>query len=175
MHALFIGRFQPLHLGHLSVIQRALNETDHLYIAIGSAEQNFRPFNPFTTAERIQILKAALDEIGATPDKYTLIPIHNIDNFALWPHHVDLYVPPFQRIYTGSDVVMDLYNEVNKNRKEPYEIIHIKKELQISSTEIRERIIKKRNWQKYVPLSTAKLLTDWNAEARLPAIQEANK
>jgi len=173
--ALFIGRFQPLHLGHLSVIQRALSENEHLYIGIGSAENNFRPANPLTTSERIQLLRAALNEIGAPTEKYTIIPVPNINNFALWPAHLELYIPPFNKIYTGSDVVMNLFDEYNKNRKNPYEIIHVKKDLQISSTEIRDRILRKRQWQKFLPLAVSTLLQSWNIENRILAGQEAEK
>ena len=62
MKALFIGRFQPFHKGHLSVVQQAVKENGHLYIGIGSTQYNYEPYNPLTTAERIQIIEAALKE-----------------------------------------------------------------------------------------------------------------
>jgi nicotinamide-nucleotide adenylyltransferase len=175
MNSIFIGRFQPPHMGHLSVLQRAIHESDHLYIAIGSPLENFQSQNPFTVAERIQMLHYALKEISAPSEKYSIIPIPNINNYAIWPAHIESYIPDFQRIYTGSEVVATLFSEHNRKLREPYEIVFIKKDLQISSTEVRERIIRKRNWQKFVPLSVAKFLQDIHAEDRLPAIQEQKK
>ncbi|HDM88409.1 MAG TPA: nicotinamide-nucleotide adenylyltransferase, partial [Candidatus Bathyarchaeota archaeon] len=35
---LFIGRFQPPHLGHLHAIKQALEECDELIIVIGSSQ-----------------------------------------------------------------------------------------------------------------------------------------
>ncbi|MEM2947357.1 MAG: adenylyltransferase/cytidyltransferase family protein, partial [Candidatus Bathyarchaeia archaeon] len=34
---LFVGRFQPFHKGHLSVIEDILKEVDELVIVVGSA------------------------------------------------------------------------------------------------------------------------------------------
>ncbi|MCG8482154.1 MAG: adenylyltransferase/cytidyltransferase family protein, partial [Clostridia bacterium] len=35
----FIGRFQPFHLGHLAVIERALALSDQVIVLCGSAHQ----------------------------------------------------------------------------------------------------------------------------------------
>ena len=175
MPALFIGRFQPFHLGHLDVIKKAVKKTDRLFIGIGSSEANFRPANPFTASERFQMIEAALIENKIPPEKYTIIPVRNIDNYALWPAHVELYLPPFEKIYTGSDTVKSLYKNFNKNRKQPYQIINVQKELKISSTKIREFILKNKPWEQYVPKSVATLIKKWQGLERLKAIQEAEK
>jgi bifunctional NMN adenylyltransferase/nudix hydrolase len=52
----FIGRFQPLHLGHCAVIDRALELTDNLIIVIGSADTSRSPKNPFTFEERSRMI-----------------------------------------------------------------------------------------------------------------------
>ena len=64
--ALFIGRFQPFHEGHLSVVKRALRDNDFLLIGIGSAEEDYLPDNPFTAGERWEMIRAALDEAVRT-------------------------------------------------------------------------------------------------------------
>src|SRR3970040_1541422 len=51
--ALWIGRFQPFHLGHLSMAKRILAEVDELVIGIGSAQYSHTPENPFTAGERL--------------------------------------------------------------------------------------------------------------------------
>lgn len=56
----FIGRFQPLHVGHLQTIERALNEVDELVIVIGSARTARNLRNPFTADERRLMIESAL-------------------------------------------------------------------------------------------------------------------
>lgn len=58
--ALFIGRFQPVHTGHLSVALRALDRHDHLIIAIGSSNRSRRHQNPFTFEERREMWERSL-------------------------------------------------------------------------------------------------------------------
>lgn len=175
MTSLFIGRFQPLHLGHLSAIVNAVRESDHLIIGIGSSDENYRQVNPFTCAERIQMLQSALDEASVPREKYTLVPVPNINNFALWAQHVELYVPPFEKIYTGSPVVNKLFEEYNKKLATPYQIVQIQKEIKVSSTEVRERMLRNRKWDTLVPESVAALINKWQGVERLKAVQEEQK
>lgn len=55
----FIGRFQPLHIGHEHVIANALEQVDHLIVLVGSANVARDPRNPFTYAEREAMLRSA--------------------------------------------------------------------------------------------------------------------
>ena len=56
--ALFVGRFQPFHNGHLDAIQYILSTEDRVVLVIGSAEENNVPANPFTAGERFQMIEA---------------------------------------------------------------------------------------------------------------------
>jgi nicotinamide-nucleotide adenylyltransferase len=51
-YSLVIGRFQPLHLGHMDVIRKCADESDHLTIGIGSAQYSHTVDNPFSAGER---------------------------------------------------------------------------------------------------------------------------
>jgi len=51
-YGVFVGRFQPLHVGHETVVRAALEKVDTLIVLIGSARQARDPRNPFTFAER---------------------------------------------------------------------------------------------------------------------------
>ncbi|HEX7694762.1 MAG TPA: adenylyltransferase/cytidyltransferase family protein, partial [Sphingomonas sp.] len=55
----FIGRFQPLHIGHEHVVRQALSQVDHLIVLIGSANVARDPRNPFTYDERAAMLRKA--------------------------------------------------------------------------------------------------------------------
>ncbi len=55
----FIGRFQPLHIGHEHVVREALKNTKHLIALIGSANVARDPRNPFNYEERLAMFRKA--------------------------------------------------------------------------------------------------------------------
>lgn len=55
----FIGRFQPLHLGHEHTIRHALQRVKRLIVLIGSANIARDPRNPFTFDERAAMVRSA--------------------------------------------------------------------------------------------------------------------
>lgn len=58
----FIGRFQPPHLGHMAVIREALRRARQLIVLVGSAWQARSLRNPWRFEERQQMLRSAFDE-----------------------------------------------------------------------------------------------------------------
>lgn len=58
--AVYIGRFQPVHNGHLALLQHALHCARQVVVVIGSAGQSRSPKNPFTWQEREAMLRATL-------------------------------------------------------------------------------------------------------------------
>lgn len=78
-YAVFIGRFQPLHNGHIENIQNALKIADRVLILVGSAfaARNIR--NPFTFKERELMITAALQSIVETKDwfRFEIRPIRD--------------------------------------------------------------------------------------------------
>lgn len=56
----FIGRFQPFHNGHSAIVQAGLKLTDQLIILCGSAHQPRTIRNPWTVAEREQMIRGAV-------------------------------------------------------------------------------------------------------------------
>ena len=58
----FIGRFQPFHTGHQSVIDAALARARHVIILIGSAKEARSVRNPFTWEERASMITSAYSE-----------------------------------------------------------------------------------------------------------------
>lgn len=55
----FIGRFQPLHVGHEHVIRQALEQVGRLIVLVGSANVARDPRNPFTFTERKAMIRSA--------------------------------------------------------------------------------------------------------------------
>ncbi len=58
--AVFIGRFEPFHLGHLAILQRALALSQRVVVLVGSAEAPRTAKNPWTYSERVVMIQAAL-------------------------------------------------------------------------------------------------------------------
>lgn len=62
----FAGRFQPFHNGHKAVVDEALERAKKVALVLGSHDQPRNTRNPFTTAERIEMISAVYpDEVAA--------------------------------------------------------------------------------------------------------------
>ncbi|MEM2915309.1 MAG: adenylyltransferase/cytidyltransferase family protein, partial [Candidatus Bathyarchaeia archaeon] len=59
--ALYVGRFQPFHLGHLEAVKYMLRNSKEVIIVIGSAQESHTLTNPFTAGERVYMIRLALD------------------------------------------------------------------------------------------------------------------
>ena len=59
VRGILIGRMQPVHKGHMQVINKILEEVDEIIIGIGSAQLSYELKNPFTAGERVIMLKKA--------------------------------------------------------------------------------------------------------------------
>lgn len=105
---LFVGRFQPPHLGHLEAIKEILNNVDELVIVVAAAQYSYTMLNPFTAGERIEMLRLTLGELY---DKCYIIPVDDIPSNFLWPQHVLNYVPRVSVVYTLNPLVKLLFEE----------------------------------------------------------------
>ena len=56
----YIGRFQPPHLAHIQIMKQALKEGNQLIVLVGSANQPRTIKNPFTVAERAEMILASV-------------------------------------------------------------------------------------------------------------------
>lgn len=56
-YGVFVGRFQPFHIGHAHVVEQALQKVDKLIIVIGSADRARNTRNPFMTHERMDMIR----------------------------------------------------------------------------------------------------------------------
>lgn len=84
--AVVIGRFQPLHQGHLALLHEALERAQRVIVILGSAYKARTPKNPFTWQERAQLVQAALPEDACT--RLTLVPLRDAYNAVVWAQNV---------------------------------------------------------------------------------------
>ena len=135
MRGLLVGRFQPLHKGHLSVIREVLRKSDELIIVIGSAEEAHTDKNPFTAGERYQMILSSLTEEERR--RVLIVPIRDVNRYSVWVNHVESYVPPFDEVYSNSDLTRSLFKQAGY-------AVHKTKAYnpkEYSATEVRRRIV----------------------------------
>jgi nicotinamide-nucleotide adenylyltransferase len=109
VRGLLVGRFQPFHRGHVAVVRHLTHErpNEPLILGIGSAAESYTPDNPFTAAERFQMISLALGEENLA--NWIAVPIPDIHRHALWVAHVKELVPPFDRVYTNNPLTRTLF------------------------------------------------------------------
>lgn len=72
---IFIGRFQPIHQGHVHAIGVAASQVDKLYILVGSANTCRSIKNPWTFEERSNMIRLKMH--NARIDNYEIIPLND--------------------------------------------------------------------------------------------------
>ena len=157
---LYIGRFQPYHNGHQSVLERISKQVDEIIIGIGSAQLSHDVNNPFTAGERVMMITRSLEELSC---RYYVIPIEDVQRNALWVAHVSSMAPPFQRVFSSNPLVVQLFSErgIKVESPEMYE------RDSHSGTEIRKRMLYGGEWEKLVPPPVADVIEEIKGVERL--------
>lgn len=165
---LFVGRFQPPHLGHIHAVKQALRECDELIIVIGSAQYSHTFENPFTAGERVEMLRRALREKGIELSKTIIIPVPDIGEHALWVSKVVSLTPPFTTVYTNNPLVQRLFEEAGYEVKQ---IVLFKREKEMG-TIIRKKMLSGEKWEDLVPKSVAEYIKEIGGVERLRKVCE---
>lgn len=160
---IFVGRFQPLHKGHLGAIKNMLEKVDELVIVVGSSQYSHRLNNPFTAGERITMIRKALEEEGIKSSQYWIVPVPDVHLHMLWVSQIVGYSPKFEVAYTNEPLTRRLFIEAGfKVEPAPF----IKRKI-YSATEIRKRMLNEENWEELVPKSVAQFIKQIEGVARL--------
>ncbi|MBI3860028.1 MAG: nicotinamide-nucleotide adenylyltransferase [Thaumarchaeota archaeon] len=164
---LLVGRFQPFHFGHLAAVRFALKRVGYLYIVVGSAQRNHERDNPFTAGERIAMIKEALDGNGVDPASWMAIPIADADSHSLWVSTVQSMVPRFQVVFTNDSLTYSLFEE------EGIEVTAVPylDRGNYSATNVRDRILERRNWARLVPPQVARLVRQFGGVERVRSLK----
>ncbi|MDG7008218.1 MAG: nicotinamide-nucleotide adenylyltransferase [Nitrososphaerota archaeon] len=163
---LLVGRFQPFHLGHLEAVRYALKRVAYLYVVVGSAQRSHERDNPFTAGERIAMIKDALDANGVDPSKWMAIPIADADSHSLWVSSVVSMVPKFDVVFTNDALTFLLFKEEGMEvRAVPY-----LDRSRYSATNVRDRILERKDWESLVPPEVAKLVRKFGGVERVRAL-----
>lgn len=166
-----IGRFQPVHKGHMEAILYVLDKVDWLIIGVGSAQKSHLIKNPFTAGERILMLKEALKEYGVSTSDYMIVPIEDINDNRLWVQHVVTLIPPVDVIFTNDPLSHYLFKTAGYRTESVKEFDREK----YSATEVRKRIREGGDWQSLVPESVVKIIESVNGVERIKIISGSLK
>jgi nicotinamide-nucleotide adenylyltransferase len=168
---LYVGRFQPFHLGHLSAIREVLKEVDELVIVIGSAQYSHNFNNPFTAGERLVMVRKALEEAKINGDRVWIVPVPDVHLHMMWVSSVEGYTPRFEIVYSNEPLTRRLFME-SKYKVKPIRFYDRKT---FSSTEIREKMVKDQSWEKLVPKSVATFIKEIDGINRLKDLTKTDK
>jgi nicotinamide-nucleotide adenylyltransferase len=160
MRGLYIGRFQPYHLGHQAVIHKIVEEVDEVVIAIGSAQVSHTPENPFTAGERMTMIYGALEDLR---DRCYIIPLQDVDRNAVWATHVQSMTPAFDLVYSNNPLVVELFAEEGIEVRKP----PMYGRESYSGTAIRKLMVEGGDWKNLVPEQVASVIVDIRGVERL--------
>ena len=161
----YIGRFQPYHNGHQSVLEHIAGKVDEIIIGVGSAQLSHQIDNPFTAGERVLMITRSLAKLGCP---FYVIPIEDIQRNALWVAHVRSMTPPFDTCYSSNPLVVRLFGEAGIEVQSPamYE------RDTLSGTEIRRRILQGEPWEMLVPEAVVRVIREIDGTGRLRRIAD---
>jgi len=164
---LFVGRFQPLHRGHLEAIKDLMKKVDELVIVIGSSQYSHTLENPFTAGERVKMVRLALAETGIDAGRCYIIPVADVNVHNIWVAHVVAHTPRFDVVFTNEPLTRRLFIDAGFKVKP----IKFHDRGRCSATNIRERMLKGKSWEALVPKSVAKFIKQINGAERLRELQ----
>jgi len=164
--ALFIGRFQPIHMGHVEAIKHILSENDELIIVVGSAQYSHTFDNPFTAGERIEMVRMALEEAGIDLRRVIIIPVPDVGSHSIWVAHLKSLTPSFQTVYTNNPLVTQLFVEAG------YEVkpIDMFRRNELIATRIRKMMVEGEDWRALVPNSVVQFIDKIDGVKRLKTV-----
>jgi len=175
----FIGRFQPFHLGHKSVIDHALKIAQNVIVLVGSANCPRSTRNPWTWSERAKMISENYDSV--TNSRLWITPLNDIEyNDEQWIANVNYAVKSLMITHGGdhnsigligfskdkSSYYLDMFPEWGSVNVSPW----VSMQKVVSATEIRYDIFDNFTQQKveeipsvkeHLSLETSKWISDW--------------
>ena len=149
--ALFVGRFQPMHIGHLDAIEWILEKYRKIIIVIGSSQESRTEENPFTFEERKEIIEKTLISEGIKEDRYDIIGIPDVYDDNTWVGKI-LHRAVFDVVFTQNPWTERCFRELN---------IPVEKHPlfgDISATQIRKMMREGKEWKRLVPREVERII-----------------
>lgn len=139
---LFIGRFQPFHRGHESIVRKMLEECERVIIAVGSAQEFGTIANPFRYEYRRLMIQKVFPEYF---DRISILGVTDRTNPSddeSWGEYL------LNTIYQSINIKPDVIYQGIENKHDHWfdsldiHIVNINRGiLKVTATEIRETIV----------------------------------
>ena len=163
--ALFVGRFQPFHHGHLYAIKKLLKKYGEVVVVVGSSEDAYTPDNPFTCGERLEMMRLCFSKGDLA--RLILVPVPDVNDNRVWVDHVFMHIPPIESVYSNNQLVKMLFskhgilvNNIEFYDRGPKEGSFIRKMIAEGDS----------SWKKHLPPMAVKFLEAIDAESRIKKI-----
>lgn len=94
-YGLVLGRFQPIHIGHMEFLEAAKRRCDRLIVGVTNPDIRAMAFhaadpnrskegnNPFTFFQRLEMIESALLGVGWKPADFSILPADIADDEAM--------------------------------------------------------------------------------------------
>lgn len=150
---LILGRFQPLHMGHLSLFESVIKKKEKIIVCIGSSDKKRTKENPYNALERTKMIESVLSRYRC---EYEIFEIPDINNNELYVEHLEKIVPKFHSVYSGNSLVKELFEIAGYPVFVP-ELINREAWQGVS---IRQAMKDGDDWEMNVPPSVAKIISE---------------
>lgn len=161
-YCIFIGRFQPYHLGHHAVVIEALERANKLIIVLGSANVAPNIKNPFTVKNRIKLIRDALTEEQNNRVVFTEARDYLYDDVK-WVNEIQAHVA--QITESNSTIALIGYHKDNSSYYldmfPEWDFIHAKPKQLLNATDIRNLYFQNKNYYELVPESVYNALESY--------------
>lgn len=145
-----IGRFKPVHKGHIATLETVCENAEHVLIGLGSPNK-YDARNPFTAKESGEMINAVLHSKYLN---YSFLEVPDFDNAVLWRENTVKLFGKLDCFVTSNDYVVELLKSDYKI-VHPFEIVPPEKFMPINATMVRMAMAKKEPWEHFVPDAVA--------------------
>lgn len=149
--ALFVGRFQPLHNGHLFALKWIAKRSARVYVAIGSAQEKGTRKNPYSANQRKKMIETVLASEKLSK-KCKVFLLKDIPDDAKWVAHLGKQVPKYDICYSNNALVLRLMRAAGKKVRR----VPLLSRRKYKATAIRERMREGKRWESRVPEAVRK-------------------
>jgi nicotinamide-nucleotide adenylyltransferase len=160
------GRFQPFHNGHLEYLRGACERSDEVFVGITNPDptrikpeasdplRHLPESNPWTYAERLLMVKAAVGDASIGLERVHVIPFP-VNEPELWPAYVPEGVTQYIRLFSEwGGTKLDWFRDGG------YEVVVLDEgiEKRISGADVREKLRNGGDWEALVPAGVARVI-----------------
>ena len=168
MKNLYISRFRLFHKGYWDVVKYILKDGKDLIIAIGASQQSHHSDNPFAGKEREEMIISTSRAVGLSNRVSTVQIDETSIDYEEWTSLVQKICPPFDLIYSNSELVRLLFARSGYQVKDVPRFIM----KEYSFDFIKERIMKHEPWEYLVPDPVARFIKVYKLDERLIKISD---